>query len=132
AAGNDTLTVVARIIRPSVREQDVVARLGGDEFVAVLSGEHDAAIADDIVSRISSAVDFLLPLGADSAIRIGASIGRAIVDETTPFADALNAADADAYRIKADDHARLRRARRPRQVAHADVLGTRERSSSNE
>ncbi|MBD5656665.1 MAG: diguanylate cyclase, partial [Candidatus Eremiobacteraeota bacterium] len=33
AAGNDTLTVVARIIRPSVREQDVVARLGGDEFV---------------------------------------------------------------------------------------------------
>jgi two-component system, sensor histidine kinase LadS len=115
-AGDDTLTVVARIIRHSVREQDAVARFGGDEFVVVLTGCADGAVADEIISRISSAVGFLLPLGADSGTRIGVSIGRAVLDENVPFAEALKVADAAAYRVKAEHHAASRKLGRLRSV----------------
>jgi diguanylate cyclase (GGDEF)-like protein len=115
AAGDDVLSIVARIIRHSVREQDAVSRFGGDEFVVVVLGsQSDSAAIADIVARISSAVGFLLPLGAESDTRIGISIGLAAVTPDLPFSEALKAADADTYRIKADHHARLRQLRRQR------------------
>ena len=113
AAGDDILTIVARIIRHSVREQDAVSRFGGDEFVVVMLGTNsDSAAIADIVARISSAVGFLLPLGAESETRIGISVGLAPIAPDIPFSEALRAADADTYRIKAEHHARLRQLRR--------------------
>lgn len=117
AAGDETLAAVAAIVRHSVRAQDAVARFGGDEFVVYLAGEDSAANARNIVSRISSAVGFLLPLGPESNVRIGASIGVAPVGEDTPLAEALKLADGDAYRIKAEHRARRRRATHVRTVA---------------
>jgi diguanylate cyclase (GGDEF)-like protein len=122
-AGDDTLTVVARIIRHSVREQDAVARFGGDEFVVVLAACDDNATVENIASRISSAVGFLLPLGPESDTRIGASIGSAVLTDRVTFAEALKAADLGAYRVKAEHHARLRQSRRTRRTTQpiADV-----------
>jgi diguanylate cyclase (GGDEF)-like protein len=112
AAGDDTLTVVARIIRHSVRAQDAVARFGGDEFVVVLADCRDAVLTEYIVSRISSAVGSIRPLGEQSDTRIDVSIGSALLDERAPFFEALKHADADAYRVKAEHHARIRQVRR--------------------
>jgi diguanylate cyclase (GGDEF)-like protein len=117
AAGDETLAEVATIVRHAVRVQDAVARFGGDEFVIYLAGENDAAIALNVVSRISSAVGLLLPLGPGRNVRIGVSIGSALVGGGVAFADALRFADADAYRIKAEHRARRRRTERAKDVA---------------
>ncbi len=111
AAGDDVLTIVARIIRHAVREQDAVSRFGGDEFVVVLNGISDAALTTDVVARISSAVGFLVPLGAKSEARIGVSIGSATFGAGVTFSEALELADADAYRVKAEHHVRTRSVR---------------------
>jgi diguanylate cyclase (GGDEF)-like protein len=100
AAGDQTLTVLARIIRHCVRVQDAVARFGGDEFVVILADCDDAGFTQEIISRISSAVGALLPLGPASSVRIGVSIGSALIDAYASFSEALEHADADAYRIK--------------------------------
>jgi diguanylate cyclase (GGDEF)-like protein len=83
-----------------VRVQDAVARFGGDEFVVILADYDDAGFTQEIISRISSAVGALLPLGPASSVRIGVSIGSALIDAYASFSEALEHADADAYRIK--------------------------------
>jgi diguanylate cyclase (GGDEF)-like protein len=112
AAGDDTLTIVARILLHAVRAQDAVARFGGDEFVVMIAQTESAAVPREIIRRITSAVGFLLPLGPSSDTRIGVSIGCAMLADYTTFAEALKHADADAYRVKADHHARTRSSRR--------------------
>jgi len=52
-AGNEVLTKVARIMRESVRAEDVVARFGGDEFVLLLP-RTGLLPAQALVSRIES------------------------------------------------------------------------------
>jgi diguanylate cyclase (GGDEF)-like protein len=117
AAGDDTLSSVARIVRNCIRTEDVVARFGGDEFVAILNGCKDAATSAGIAARISSGVGFLLPLGTESSLHISLSIGSALVNGNTSFAQALKDADADAYRMKAEHHARSRKPRRTADAA---------------
>jgi diguanylate cyclase (GGDEF)-like protein len=112
AAGDHTLIVLAHIIRHCVRAQDAVARFGGDEFVVILADCDDAGPTQEIISRISSAVGALLPLGPASSVRIGVSIGSALIDACASFSEALEHADADAYRIKEEHHAKLREIRR--------------------
>jgi len=104
AAGDRTLTAVARIIRRSVRAQDATARFGGDEFVVVLADCDDAAIARSIVSRITSTIGSFVPIEARGDLRIGVSIGSAHVGEHGSFPAALECADADAYRMKQRHH----------------------------
>ena len=111
AAGDDTLSVIARILRHAVRSQDAIARVGGDEFVIVLADCVDPSERNDIVSRITTAIENLRPLGARNDTRIGASIGIGTFDGTNTFAEATKVADADAYRVKAE-HRATRRAGR--------------------
>jgi diguanylate cyclase (GGDEF)-like protein len=106
AAGDRTLTAVARIMRHCVRAQDATARFGGDEFVVVLADCDDSEITQSVVTRITSAIRSLAPLGAENGISIGASIGCAHIDESGSFAGALECADADAYKMKQLHHAR--------------------------
>ena len=105
AAGDHALTAVARILRHSVRAQDATARFGGDEFVVVLADCDDAAITNGVLARITSAIGSLLPLGAESEVRIGVSIGCAHISDYESFSAALERADAGAYRMKQLHHA---------------------------
>jgi diguanylate cyclase (GGDEF)-like protein/PAS domain S-box-containing protein len=102
AAGDETLRCVARIIQDAVREADVCARIGGDEFVVVLLDVRNRDITMRVFGRITHAVDSLRPLGADDDTRIGMSIGIGNLDGTASSLDALNEADADLYRCKAE------------------------------
>ncbi|TMF55661.1 MAG: GGDEF domain-containing protein [Chloroflexi bacterium] len=52
-AGNEVLTKVGRLMRESVRAEDVIARIGGDEFVLLLPRTGPLP-AQALVSRIES------------------------------------------------------------------------------
>lgn len=89
-AGDELLHWVGQTLSRSVRAGDAVARLGGDEF-AVLLPDTGPAVADPIVSRLSSALAKRAPhcLGTASAPQQGAS-----------FDDLYRTADAALYERK--------------------------------
>jgi diguanylate cyclase (GGDEF)-like protein len=108
AAGDEVLRVVSKILRRAVRECDAVARVGGDEFVLAVAGDQTPSETADIRTRIRAAVAALEPLGPSENLRIGASVGVGSVVDHASLADALLAADADAYRVKFEHKARQR------------------------
>ncbi len=85
---------------------------GGDEFVVVLTNYHVPAGIVDVIERISAAVSDVHPLGKNDLTRFGVSIGHAETETGKPFSAAVAAADADAYRVKIEHHARSRKLRR--------------------
>jgi diguanylate cyclase (GGDEF)-like protein/PAS domain S-box-containing protein len=99
-AGDEILRLVARIIGDAVRDGDGAARMGGDEFLVVLIDVRDHATTMDVISRITSAVSGLFPLGAGDDTRVGISAGVGHLTGQASFADALREADADLYRRK--------------------------------
>ena len=110
AAGDDTLRLVARIMRHAVREEDQLARMGGDEFVVILRELNDRNKAAEVVTRIAAAVGAMRPLGERDGTRIGISIGIGQMSGVDSFSDALSQADAHLYRLK-NEHRALARLR---------------------
>ncbi len=100
AAGDVALKSIAQILTEAVRAADIVARVGGDEFVVFLEDPIDPVDVAGVVARISSAVAFMRPLGSNDPLRIGVSIGPAILAAGGDLESAIAAADAEAYRIK--------------------------------
>jgi len=76
-----------RLSRQVVRDGDLVARLGGDEF-AVLLREGDAALAESVAQRITTALELPLTLG-EHTIDMGAGIGMACWPQHGADADTL-------------------------------------------
>jgi len=104
-AGDAALKKIAQILTASVRSIDIVARVGGDEFVVLLSGTTEAAGIEVVIARIVSAVGFMRPLGPADPLRIGLSVGSAPLAAGQDVNAAIAAADAEAYRIKAEHYA---------------------------
>lgn len=101
AAGDIVLKRVAEILEGAVRRSDLVARPGGDEFTVALVGVDSQAkieqIAQDIIDEVRQPID----IGGGVQVRIGASIGIAMVgpaDETA--APVLQRADEAMYAAK--------------------------------
>ena len=86
-AGDDVLRAVAHRLRGCVRPADTVARLGGDEFAILME---DAAEAPDVIGRrILGAVGRPFQLrhrGEEARVRVGASVGVAVLDRVDPDA----------------------------------------------
>jgi len=105
-AGDDVLRQVARVIQSEVRREDVCARVGGDEFAVLLygCGAGDAAV---VGAKICRAIANMVPMGLPAAVRLGASIGLAVI-ETDMAPDAvLKRADAACYDAKRSGRGRV-------------------------
>lgn len=99
AAGDDILRQIARLIQSEVRRGDVCARLGGDEFAVLLYGcaPEDAAM---VGAKICRAIASLVPVGLPAGVRLGASIGLAIIDTGMSPDAVLKRADTACYDAK--------------------------------
>ncbi len=91
--GDDVLRAVARAIKARVRRSDSIARLGGDEF-AVLMLHADRGTAEALVHDLLEAISASEVQAGGRTIRPSASIGFALIDEST--------ADEEAVLIEAD------------------------------
>jgi len=114
AAGDAMLKAVAAAIGQQVRGSDLVVRLGGDEFGVLLPSCPPEA-AQRVAGHIREAVDsIVLPWGVQK-LRVGASLGLAMLDsDTLDTADWLHQADIACYADKAE---RKREDRQDREVA---------------
>ncbi|GLY18487.1 hypothetical protein Kisp01_55010 [Kineosporia sp. NBRC 101677] len=86
-AGDDVLRAVAGRLKACVRPTDTVARLGGDEFAILME---DAASSPDVIGQeILGAVGRpfqLMHRGRQTRVRVGASVGVAVLDRVDPDA----------------------------------------------
>jgi diguanylate cyclase (GGDEF)-like protein len=99
AAGDDCLQETADRLRNVCRDAALIARLGGDEFAVLFqpgAGKSAiAALADDIVQILRRPMHH-----ADRHLQIGASVGVAFVDGSSP-AELYQRADMALYAAKA-------------------------------
>lgn len=82
AAGDDVIREVGARLRRSIRLTDAAVRRGGDEFGVLLAGISDDVAAETLTKRILA--DLCEPIETDAGmIRVGASIGVYIIDQST-------------------------------------------------
>jgi diguanylate cyclase (GGDEF)-like protein/PAS domain S-box-containing protein len=94
--GDRVLSAVAHVLRQRLRESDVLARFGGDEF-AVLMPVGGETRARELARLLAGAVhsDVGTPAGP-----ISASVGIAVLDESSTTDDLLSRADDAMYAEK--------------------------------
>ena len=96
--GDRALELVARVIRDSLREQDVAARYGGEEFSVILSGA-GLPIANIVAERIrKSCKARSLSLGSEKTLTV--SLGIALFHPGDTPASLIRRADEALYRAK--------------------------------
>lgn len=100
--GDHLLTAIGGEIRSQLREYDFLARYAGDEFVALIP-EMDNTGVQELCTRIERTVtDFTLTVDADSAARVGVSIGSACYPtQGESFDQLVISADKAMYLTKA-------------------------------
>ncbi|MBV9438472.1 MAG: GGDEF domain-containing protein [Candidatus Eremiobacteraeota bacterium] len=100
AVGDEVLAQCGGRIRAALRPQDFVARIGGDEFAAIVQKVATQADADAVAARVAADVALPLEIGG-AVVRVGASVGAALVPEHGDDATALlERADLAMYRVK--------------------------------
>lgn len=99
--GSQLLVEVGRVLKSTVRDEDVVVRYGGDEYVAILLGV-DSGGALKVAERIRRSIEDHVFLSREGArVRVTASIGLASYPEhTSSKAEVLDLADRAMYRGK--------------------------------
>ena len=100
AAGDELLRRVARLLRESVRENDLVGRTGGDEFLVICPDAGGAERAMTLAGRLSEALRDAMHAETDQpccslSIGVAWSSGDAIDADTL-----VAAADAAMYQAK--------------------------------
>jgi len=107
--GDAVLRVVAATLQRLVRVEDVVARFGGEEM-AVLARSTTRRNAEILAERIRRTIEALAIPWDPHVIRVTASLGVAVLDET-PSArsvmDLVARADEALYRAKRDGRNRV-------------------------
>ena len=103
-AGDDVLTLAARVLKENCRGTDLAARLGGDEFVVLLPTTNQGS-AHTIAERIrvqfqDAAADMIA--GLEVPVKVTMSIGLASRCASLPLTweQLLNHADQALYRAK--------------------------------
>jgi diguanylate cyclase (GGDEF)-like protein/PAS domain S-box-containing protein len=100
AAGDELLRRVARLLRESVRENDLVGRTGGDEFLVICPDAGGAERAMRLADRLAEALRDGIRAETDE-LRCSLSVGVAWSSGDASDADTLvAAADAAMYQAK--------------------------------
>ncbi|MGZ4509038.1 MAG: putative bifunctional diguanylate cyclase/phosphodiesterase [Blastococcus sp.] len=100
-AGDVLLRTIADRLRGCLRPADTAARLGGDEFAILLNGPVDRYAVARVVDRIREQLEVPVLLEDGVVTTVGASIGIAMGDASTPDADTLvRQADIAMYAAK--------------------------------
>jgi diguanylate cyclase (GGDEF)-like protein len=104
--GDRLLKEVARSFRERAREH-LIARVGGDEFAIVVSGAGAVKTACDLGWRLINSVSEAFEIDG-RMIGIGASVGVAVADDSTPSAEELlRRADVAMAQAKLQGRSRL-------------------------
>ncbi|MBI1776809.1 MAG: diguanylate cyclase [Proteobacteria bacterium] len=100
-AGDEALREVARLLRATVRPDDLLARLGGDEFALWLERSDEIA-ARAFGERLIAVGRGLLPLSADPERPLGLSVGMAVhaPGKGEALETLIARADATMYEVK--------------------------------
>lgn len=102
AAGDACLQEVARIIRESVRDNDVAARIGGEEFAIALC-DVDRNQAELLSYRLCKRISQQVFEHDEQQIALTVSIGGIFsISSRRELSDLLNAADSALYEAKAN------------------------------
>lgn len=96
--GNRILKETARILKSSVRSNDLVCRMGGDEFVLLCSGLPSQKEAEFLLHRILTNISCLHIRDAGS---VSLSIGATAVQQNESLEIVFQRADQALYEIKA-------------------------------
>lgn len=103
--GDRALRLFARVLKETVRTDDIVARFGGEEFVIALT-RSTSDQATKLLERVQSALSAAI-LQA-SVPSFTASFGVAVHDEgSMPLEDVLRAADGALYQAKSTGRNRI-------------------------
>jgi len=103
--GDAMLDLFAKVVRKTMRADDVIGRIGGEEFVAVLSGKlADARIAAE---RVRTAFEKAAVAPDSPQIPATVSIGVACGLPTVAIDVLIARADAALYRAKANGRNRV-------------------------
>jgi diguanylate cyclase (GGDEF)-like protein len=101
AVGDRVLEHVGTLLTDLVRRADYVARLGGDEFVILLDGAGRREDVRRIVTGFLTRVNEPIVIDGDAHVRIGASLGIAVLGQDTDSElELIRLADAAMYRAK--------------------------------
>lgn len=99
ASGDELLAAVAGRMQDALREADTAGRIGGDEFAVVCGDLAEPGDAIRIAEHLQRAFDLEVPV-AGRALRVSASIGVAVSDDTSSPEQLLRDADTAMYRAK--------------------------------
>ncbi|MEM8923295.1 MAG: EAL domain-containing protein [Actinomycetota bacterium] len=99
--GDFVLVEAARRLTKVLPESSALSRIGGDEFAAVVptpGDVHDLApVFDQVLAELEQPIDY-----EGNALRVGASIGVTLIDDTTGSSEVFAQADLSMYRSKRD------------------------------
>lgn len=100
-AGDAILRAMATRLRASIRQGDSAFRLGGDEFTVIIAPPVDRTVIENLMSRISAAVEMPVPMPGGMVLSVSLSIGFALYpDDGSASGDLVRLADAAMYRHK--------------------------------
>ncbi|MDA0165208.1 diguanylate cyclase [Solirubrobacter ginsenosidimutans] len=101
AAGDQVLVTTAQRLNAVVRGNDTVARLGGDEFVVLVDDLAAHGALQHLMDRMISAIETPITLDDGPVVRVGASLGSAVTNDTHESPDDfLERADRAMYAVK--------------------------------
>ncbi|MEQ8176480.1 MAG: diguanylate cyclase [Syntrophomonadaceae bacterium] len=103
--GDELLKEVARVLRQSMRKNDIIARIGGDEF-AILLPDSDAAAVEATCQRVRDTITAYNNAG--SGLKLSISMGSAHwKSKIQKLDDVFKEADDNMYKEKFINHIRL-------------------------